>query len=153
QNISREEAQLTLKCNDGGIVTVELPVAKRSVLLKNLIDDMGVEKATAQPVPLPNVAQPVLEKIVEWCKHHRNDPPPTQDLKSEYRVENAPIDEWDQTYMKVDQDMLFEILLAANYLDIKALLDLGCKTVANMIKGKTPEEIRRIFNITNDFTP
>jgi len=31
--------------------------------------------------------------------------------------------------------------------------DVGCKTVANMIKGKTPEEIRRLFNIVNDFTP
>ena len=28
-------------------------------------------------------------------------------------------------------------------MDIKALLDVGCKTVANMIKGKSPEEIRK----------
>ena len=32
-------------------------------------------------------------------------------------------------------------------------MDVTCKTVANMIKGKTPEEIRKTFNIKNDFTP
>ncbi|XP_058734277.1 SKP1-like protein 16 [Vicia villosa] len=42
---------------------------------------------------------------------------------------------------------------AANYLNIKNLLDLTCQTVADMIKGKTPKEIRRTFNIMNDFTP
>lgn len=38
-------------------------------------------------------------------------------------------------------------LKASNYLDMGKLLDSGCKTVANMIKGKTPEEIRRTFTI------
>ncbi len=36
---------------------------------------------------------------------------------------------------------------------IIGLLDVTCKTVANMIKGKTPEEIRKTFNIKNDFNP
>lgn len=51
--------------------------------------------------------------------------------------------------MRPDADMQQQ---ASNYLDIKPLLDVGCKTVANMIKGKSPEEIRKTFNITNDFT-
>ncbi|KAF3644038.1 E3 ubiquitin ligase complex SCF subunit sconC [Capsicum annuum] len=42
---------------------------------------------------------------------------------------------------------------AANYLNIKSLLDLTYQTVADMIKGKTPEEIHKTFNIKNDFTP
>ena len=55
--------------------------------------------------------------------------------------------------VQVDQGTLFELILAANYLDIKGLLDVTCKTVANMIKGKSAEEIRKTFNIKNDFTP
>ena len=48
---------------------------------------------------------------------------------------------------------LFELIVAANYMDIKSLLDLGCAKVATLIKGKSPEDIRRTFNIVNDFTP
>lgn len=48
---------------------------------------------------------------------------------------------------------LISLVQAANYLNIKNLLDLTCQTVADMIKGKTPEEIRKTFNIKNDFTP
>ena len=39
-------------------------------------------------------------------------------------------------FVQVDQGTLFELILAANYLDIKGLLDVTCKTVANMIKGE-----------------
>ena len=37
--------------------------------------------------------------------------------------------------MDVPQEMLFELILAANYMDIKSLLDLSCAKVASMIKG------------------
>merc|ERR1712109_267376 len=60
---------------------------------------------------------------------------------------------WDADFVDVDHELLFELILAANYMDIKPLLDLSCAKVASMIKGKTPEEIRKTFNIVNDFTP
>ena len=43
--------------------------------------------------------------------------------------------------------------MAANYLDIKSLLELSCAKVASLIKNKTVAEIRAFFNIENDFTP
>merc|ERR1712146_57499 len=62
------------------------------------------------------------------------------------------VSEWDASFVDIEQELLFELILAANYMDIKSLLDLTCAKVASMIKGKTPEEIRKTFNIVNDFT-
>jgi len=144
-----EGKQVTLKSCDDVEFKVEIPVASRSILLKNMIEDVG---ETDQSIPLPNVNEKVLKKVLEWCTHHVNDPQPATD-DDDSRRRNTEIDDWDQKFLNVEQDMLFEIILAANYLDIKPLLDIGCKTVANMIKGKSPEEIRSTFNIQNDFTP
>lgn len=45
------------------------------------------------------------------------------------------------------------VFQAAYDLGIKSLLDLACQTTAEIIKGKTPDQIRRTFNITSDLTP
>lgn len=41
---------------------------------------------------------------------------------------------------------------AAEYLDIKELLDITASKVASMICGQTVEQIRQNFGIRNDFT-
>ena len=145
--------QVKLQSNDQAILTVDRIVAERSMLIRNLIEDLGDDAVATQPIPIPNVNEAVLRKVVEWCEHHRNDAQQSGEDDNDNRKKTTDIEEWDQKFMQVDQEMLFEIILASNYLDIKALLDVGCKTVANMIKGKSPEEIRKTFNITNDFTP
>ena len=63
------------------------------------------------------------------------------------------VQEWYAKFVEVQQETLFELILAADYMGIKPLLDLTCATVASMVKGKTAEEIRKTFNIVNDFTP
>jgi hypothetical protein len=62
--------------------------------------------------------------VLEYCDHHQTDPLPTGDEPSadESRKRTTDISEWDQKFITVDQEMLFEIILAANYLDIKPLL-------------------------------
>jgi S-phase kinase-associated protein 1 len=64
------------------------------------------------------------------------------------------VQDWYADFINIaEQQELFDLILAANYMDIKPLLDLSCAKVASMIKGKTAEEIRKTFNIINDFTP
>lgn len=54
-----------------------------------------------------------MKKVLEWCDHHKDDPPATQDDDSDSRKKSTDIDEWDQKFMQVDQEMLFEIILVS----------------------------------------
>ncbi|KAJ2064100.1 hypothetical protein GGH94_005879 [Coemansia aciculifera] len=141
---------VVLQSSDGKAFTVERGVAIQSVLIKNLLEDIG---ESDEPIPLPNVTAKVLEKVIEYCEYHVDDPAPIQDDLDEIPKRSDDIEPRDENFMKVDQELLFEILLAANYMDIKPLLELGCKTVANMIRNKTAQEIRTMFNIVDDFSP
>jgi len=135
--------------SDGQEFIIPKEVASQSVLIKNMLEDIGEAE---HAIPLPNVTGTILQKVIEYADHHKDDPPATADDEMKPKS-SEDIDEWDREFMNVDQGTLFELILAANYLDMKGLLDLGCKTVANMIKGKSVEEIRKTFNIVNDFTP
>eukprot|EP01018_Ginkgo_biloba_P019088 Gb_36146 [translate_table: standard] len=144
-----------LKSSDMETFEVEEEVALESQTIKNMIEDTGTEA----PIPLPNVSSRILAKVVEYCKYHvnarssSNSNSSSSDNKSSPSLADDDIKTWDAEFVKVDQATLFDLILAANYLNIKNLLDLTCQTVADMIKGKTPEEIRKTFNIKNDFTP
>jgi len=143
---------IKLQSSDGEVFEVDVEIAKQSVTIKTMLEDLGMDEDEDEPVPLPNVNAAILKKVIQWSTFHRDDPPPPEDDENkEKRTDD--ICSWDAEFLKVDQGTLFELILSANYLDIKGLLDVTCKTVANMIKGKSPEEIRKTFNIKNDFTP
>jgi len=140
---------LKLVSQDGETFEVEKDVAVKSNLVKTMVEDSGVD----EEIPLPNVKSTVLSKVIEYCRHHKDENPP--EIEKPLKTSNMAeiVGAWDCAFVEVEQEMLFELILAANYLDIKSLLDLTCAKVASMIKGKSPEEIRKLFNIVNDFTP
>ncbi|KAJ7125570.1 hypothetical protein O6H91_01G153300 [Diphasiastrum complanatum] len=139
-------SKVILKSSDEEEFVVEEAVAFESQTVKDMIEDTGTDSA----VPLPNVSSKILAKVIEYCKYHVDVNKPGVDKVA---VPEEEIKAWDADFVKVDQSTLFDLILAANYMNIKKLLDLTCQTVADMIKGKTPEEIRKTFNIKNDFTP
>lgn len=139
-------SKVKLLSSDAQQFEVEEEVAFLSQTVKNLVEDAGAEDA----IPLPNVSGRILSKVIEYSRFH---------VEAEKKEGDKPaksdddVKQWDTKFVDVDQATLFDLILAANYLNIKGLLDLTCQTVAQMIKGKTPEEIRKTFNIKNDFTP
>ncbi|XP_076935924.1 SKP1-like protein 1B [Bidens hawaiensis] len=134
---------IVLRSSDGETFEVDEAVAVESQTIKHMIEDGCADTS----IPLPNVTSKILSKVIEYCKKHV-EAPTTEDYLTEEEIKA-----FDADFVKVDQSTLFDLILAANYLNIKSLLDLTCQTVADMIKGKTPEEIRKTFNIKNDFTP
>jgi S-phase kinase-associated protein 1 len=142
------------------VFTVPYDVIKFSKTIDNMIEDLG-EASFDAVIPMANVTKKMLEKVIVFCTHHAELPKKVTDTEveveanTEAKVETKTnvMNEWETEFCNMNQSDLFELILAANYLDVKPLLDLTCMAVANMIKGKSPEEIRKTFNIKNDFTP
>ncbi|KAK4795519.1 hypothetical protein SAY86_027845 [Trapa natans] len=149
--------KIILMSSDGETFEVDEAVALQSQTIKYLIEDVCVDNG----IPLPNVTGKILALVVEYCKQHVEtsaSASASADGKSEERPSPTTTTEedlkaWDADFVKIDQDTLFDLMLAASYLNIKGLLDLTCQTVADMIKGMTPGEIRMIFNGKNDLSP
>ncbi|KAJ2676082.1 hypothetical protein IWW42_000751 [Coemansia sp. RSA 1085] len=149
-----------LAAADGSIFTVEQDIVEQSGTLRNFLSTSG---PTETPIPVPNISGPILSRVIEYCQHHRDDPSrrkPREAIPDESDSSDAAIaraiaqmDDYDMEFCKVDQGTLFDLILAANFLDIQPLMDLVGFTVANKMKGKSVEEIRSTFNVKNDFTP
>ena len=143
-------SSIKLVSSDGKEFSVQMDIARKSVTIKTMLEDLGLDdNYNGEPVPLPNVNGEILQKVIEWCTKHRDD---AMDAFTGISMDEIP--EWDEkTFFNEGKDlkMLFDLILAANYLEIKGLLDIGCKIVAKMIQNcGNAEKIRETFNITPD---
>ncbi|XP_026450948.1 SKP1-like protein 1B [Papaver somniferum] len=129
--------KITLKSSDGENFDVDEAVALQCETIKHMIEDGCADDA----IPLPNVTSQTLAKVIQYCKKHVE------------TTVGEDLHKWDAVFVKVGQHTLFDYILAANYLDIKSLLELTCQKAADELKDKTPEQICKYFNIKDDITP
>ncbi|KAM3298590.1 hypothetical protein ACQJBY_040190 [Aegilops geniculata] len=140
---------IKLKSSDGKEFEVEQAVAMESQMICHMIED----DYTDNGLLLRNVNSKILSKVIEYCnKHVHAKAADISDFGGGARASDATsampvalvedLKNWDANFIK-----------AANHLNIKGLLDLTCQTVADMMTGKTPEEIRKIFNINEKLKP
>merc|ERR1712109_291890 len=106
----------------------------------------------AREIEIKQVDGKTLKLVVEYLNHHNGKVPaeiakPIRSVKMEKIVE----DPWDAEFInKQTKKTIFQIILGANYMDIKSLLHLGCAKIATLIKGKSPEEIKKILGDDED---
>jgi len=143
-----DKDMIRLISSDGDSFDVFFEEIKISELVKNCITDDEDEDRT---ISLPNVNTAILAKVIEFAHHNRNDPMSkiVKPLKSANMKEN--VQEWYAEFVNIEEKALFELILAARYMDIVLLIDLTCAKVASMIKDKSPDEI--IKNFSSDEKP
>ncbi|KXX79377.1 E3 ubiquitin ligase complex SCF subunit sconC [Madurella mycetomatis] len=173
--------QNTVGGGNGRVFEVETKAAKHSTVIHMLLQDFEDQEIDILPISI-GVSDECLQKVFNWVSHHKDDALEPDDVDNHIldpmgltdkvsaeqsakaeearrrarKLKNEPvvIAGWDKTFFEsVNSPMLYEVLIAANYLEIKKLLDMGCQVVVNMIRGKTTEQTREILGIENDFTP
>lgn len=145
---------------EGDKFRVAVGVISLSGLVKVALGEEGTcaespdDDDDAPEMPLPNVSSKILSKTLEFLNHHASEPMAEMEKPLQSIIMSEVVQPFYAQYVDgLDMDTLYELVLAANYMDIVPLLELTCAKIASMIKGKTPAQIRELFNIKNEFTP
>jgi len=156
------ENEVVLQSNDA--TPVFYVVSRKAAKMSNVIQDYlteteGQEKTAANSVvPVPNVNGNVLKYVIEWIEYHCENPMEEIDKPLRGRLQDW-ICAFDNAYLYTDlikngderqHELLMYVIMAANFLGIKDLLELTCAAVANIMKGKTVSEERDVFGLKND---
>ena len=136
---------IKVKSNDNVVVELSSKAAAKSGLLKGIIEDYPEDSE----FPLTSVDGKTLEKVKEYLTHYQEENPNKieKPLKSNKFEECA--NEWDLKFIGDNNDTVLALILAANFMDIKPLLELAAAKVACIIRGTTTESIRKDFGITD----
>ena len=116
-------------------------------LLPNQKDNPEIpsSKSDIPLIPLPRIPSKILLPILKHCK-----------ALTEYRAKSLTSSEFykfEEKFFNVERNMLFHFIVASEFLQADELMDSACKVLAEMVRGKTTEELREEFGVKNDFRP
>ena len=146
-----ESDRIVLVTKEGDRVEVDARIASLSNLIRTIVDDSGL----TEEIPLDQVTKPILTLILSYCEHHSYSiPTEVKKPLPSPKFSEAIEDQWDFQFVQgLTDDILIELVLAANYMDCKPILDLCCGYIASKFKGKDVAELRNEYGIAEEFSP
>lgn len=142
-DLKTSAGMLKLVSKDEKKFTVEREYASISSRVKKLAE--SADDATTE---LP-IAGAILELVVTYMKEHKGYEPPNLEkpLRSKSMRDVCP-HKWDADYIDAigeTRQTLYDLVLAADYMDIRSLMHLACAKVASLIKGQPLVRIKEIL--------
>ena len=147
---------LNITTADGVTFKAEWDIAQQSGTFKNRLEVMGIEQESNTddtiPITIDEVTGEIFKKALVWMEKNRGKPVIEKDDDEDELTPNEPLnwgqlDDWEKKFVDMPVSEMFALLIAANSLEIKGLINLVAKAVALQIQGKSVEEIRTFFNI------
>lgn len=144
---------VTLVSQEGTMFSMPICVVRHSTLISTMLEDDGGEDGEVAEIPLPYVKAAVMTRVAEFLQLYEDEPFPEipKPLPSTNMADAVPA-KYAAFVDGLSPEMQFELILAANYMDVQPLLELLCAKVASTVKGKTPEQIRTQFGLQDDFS-
>jgi S-phase kinase-associated protein 1 len=146
--LSPSQRHLTLLSKDHQSFSLSKEAAASSDLLKTMMEG----DPDASEVQLFHIDSQVVRRVIDYMEYHRTTPPRQIEKPIASTSMADLVDTWDAHYVDCDQDTLFKLLLAANYLHVKSLIALCAAKFASLIKNKTPEQIKHQLGVRGDCT-
>jgi len=134
------EGNIILVSNDDAEFPVDIEVAKQSEVLRNML--LMCSGDSEEKLPLPNVAEADLRKVVSWCEYQQ-----TCEPKPIVADQMRQFDEFERQFFEIEFPALYSLTLAANYMEIPSLRDGTATAIAQLTRGLNREQMREVFNL------
>eukprot|EP00301_Raphidiophrys_heterophryoidea_P006275 c12548_g1_i1.p1 GENE.c12548_g1_i1~~c12548_g1_i1.p1 ORF type:complete len:409 (-),score=66.63 c12548_g1_i1:1036-2262(-) len=143
-----DSVKVKIKSSDGKIFETTRACASMSSVIESILK----EKMPPVPIPFDNITSSVLQLVLSYCQYHTRIRTEISSVPaSELPMWHTRVSEWDARFVDLDPKVLCEVASAAYHLDIKPLVNLTCRAIAMLISGKSTEEIRQTFDISEEY--
>ena len=125
---------MLLSSSDDVTIEVSECAALLSELLRGLMEDLEDGAISEQhTIPIFGVAGQTLASVIDYCEAHA-------------ATDTPDLTDWDAEFINGQgEDALLALTNAASYMAVEPLFELGCCRIADLMRDKDPEEVRRMM--------
>ena len=140
-----QEEIIKVRTKDGEIVEL----TKKAAMLVDPLKSMILNFEDYSQLDLNDVNGKSLTKIKDYLEHYKSEEPKEIQKPLKSADFKECVDEWDYEFIGKEEniDTLRELILAANFMNVKGLINLLSAKIAHKIKGINTSTIRNTFGI------